>query len=96
MVLDCKLNGLGIIPDVPISKLVTDVSVKRITDCQATLRKHDADPTDLITLRYLYETTTTRREKTIDTYVETYSIYIQARFPHIFPASHGYSVEHFE
>ena len=96
LVLDCKINGIGIIPDVPISKLITDLSVKRITDCQATLRKYDIDATDLTSLRRIYESTTTKRKTTIDSYLSTYSAYIQARFPHLYPASHGYEIEHFE
>ena len=96
LVLDCKLNGIGIIPDVPISKLVTDLSVKRITECQATLRKYDIDATDLTSLRRIYESTTTKRKTTIDSYLATYSAYVQARFPHLYPASHGYEIEHFE
>jgi hypothetical protein len=90
-ILDAKLNGLGIIPDVPITKLVTCLDVKRITECQALLRKYDCDPTDLISLRRLYATTTKKRPKTITEYLKTYSAYVQSRFPFLYPESHGVS-----
>jgi hypothetical protein len=46
-VLDAKLNGLGILPDASVLKLVTDTNIKRIVECQTLLRKYDCEPTDL-------------------------------------------------
>jgi hypothetical protein len=88
-ILDAKLNGLGIIPDASVLQLITDTDVKRITECQALLRKYDFEPTDLSGLYELFKECTTKREKTIVTYLTTYARYIQARFPHNYPETFG-------
>jgi hypothetical protein len=88
-VLDAKLNGLGLLPNASVLQLVTDTDVKRVVECQTILRKHDYEPTDLSGLYELFKETTTKREKTIVTYLTAYARYIQARFPHCYPETYG-------
>lgn len=92
-ILDAKLNGLGLLPNAHVLKLVTDTDVKRIVECQTLLRKYDYEPTDLSGLYVLFTETTTKREKTIVTYLTAYARYVQSRFPHLYPETYGVTNE---
>ena len=88
-VLDAKLNGLGLLPGASVLQLITDADVKRVVECQTILRKYDYESTNLSGLYELFKETTTKREKTIVTYLTTYARYIQARFPQNYPETYG-------
>lgn len=90
-ILDCRLSGIGLYSDLTLTQQVTHIHTKKIVECQSLLRQYELDPTDTLSLRRIYESTTTKRKRTIDEYIRVYSSYIQSRFPHLFPETWGYS-----